>query len=215
VPEDSEYTKQDDDKLYPCPVGKPLTTGEVALIKGIFGNEINTDIVRKYLYPEERPGVPGKVIPAQTFGTDSIKFYGPRYISADYSQTDNIFNFGSFVHEMTHIWQNQTSAPHTDDINYDYTLTPQSVFSDFGQEEQASIIEDYARQFLYSGKNPSPRRSFGKDDPRTLPLLKKLVEDNFPQAQKTRLAMEEQRRKAAPAARPPQLRKPASQLMRI
>jgi len=186
-----EYTKQEDDALYPPDL--PLTAGEVALIKGIFGDEINTDIVKKYYSAKEKPGDPGNVIPAQTFSKDSVKFYGPQYILEDYSKTNNIFNFGSFFHEITHIWQNQNDIPNKSSRrDYQYKLTPQSSFDDFGWEQQARMIENYARQCLH----PSSRILQAD------PLLQKVVEDRFPEAKKTRAALQKQRRTVPKVRRP-------------
>jgi len=204
------YTKQEDDALYPADLS--LTEGEVALVKSIFGDEIDTDIVKKSYSARYKPGKDkGAKIPAQTFGKDSIRFYGAQYIQEDYSQIvynikadSNIFNFGCFIHEMTHIWQNQNDVPNKaleGENGYQYTLKAQSTFDDFGWEQQACLIEDYAREFLYPGKNRCAVRSFGKDDPRTLLLLQDVVEKRFPQAAETREALEA-KRAAIAAAQP-------------
>lgn len=178
-------SKDDDDALYPCPAGTPLTVGEIALVKGIFGDEIETGCIRKYFSAKEKPGtIAGYIIPAQTFGEDSIKFYGSQYHAPDYSKTSDIFNFGTFIHEMTHIWQNQQKVPakvFDASSPYQYILTPHSMFDDFGWEQQARIIEDYARQNLHA--NPAAQSG---------PLLQKVVEDRFPQARLTRLAQKMQ-----------------------
>jgi hypothetical protein len=188
------YTKEMDDALYPS-AALPLTAGEVELIKGIFGDAINTDIVRKYYSAKEKPGDPGYLIPAQTFGEDSIKFYGPQYILEDYSKTNNIFNFGSFVHEMTHIWQNQNDIPNKSSRDYEYKVTLQSVFDDdFGWEQQARMIENYARQNLHPACRPLQAD----------PVLQQVIEARFPQAKKTRLALQEQRR-TVPKVKPPKV----------
>ncbi len=215
------YGKDEDDALYPGPPGIPLTDGETALIMGIFGDGIDTKNIRKYFSETEKPGsAAGYVIPAQTFGVDCIKFYGAQYASDDYSQTDDIFTYGTFVHEMTHIWQNQqrsrNKAPYeasaNDNNDYAYTLTPQTRFGKLGEEQQAKIIEDYARQFLYpkrppaekNGKyKPSFTQSVGMQDLYDLKLLQKVVEDAFPQARKTRMALESQI-----AQKPPRSPKP-------
>jgi hypothetical protein len=195
-----KYSKGEDDALYPCPAGEPLTAGEAALIKGIFGNGIKTEHVRKYFSPKAKPGKDeGYIIPAQTFGTDSIKFYSARYKSTDYSQSKDLFNYGTFVHEMTHVWQNQhhlRRAFHNrlhPSYSYRYTLTPRSRFRNFSEEQQASIIGDYACQFLYPDRSARTETSPS--------LLQKVVEDKFPQARKTRLALEAQKKAILSAQR--------------
>jgi len=177
----SSSGKHNDDRNFPSPPGEPLTTGEVALVESIFGDEIKTKRVRLYFPGTAKPGTdPGYIIPAQTFGKYSIKFYSRQYHSVDYSRSPDAFKFGTFIHEMTHIWQNQQNVPcktSTDNNKpYDYKLTPQSAFSDFSWEQQARIIENYALENLY------PIRPSNPD-----PLLQKVVEDRFPQARLTRL----------------------------
>ncbi|MBU6475433.1 MAG: hypothetical protein KGQ70_05670 [Alphaproteobacteria bacterium] len=215
------YSRDEDESLYPSPAGTPLTAGEAALVKSIFGDAIKTEDVRKHFSAREKPGsAAGYVIPAQTFGTDCIKFYGPRYACDDYSRTDDIFNYGTFIHEMTHIWQNRqnylSQPPHNTPENgnntYEYALTPQTRFKKLGEEQQAKIIEDYARQFLFlkrlpAGETdkylPSHAKAGDHADLYDLRLLQKTVEDAFPQARKTRMALEAQLEQ-----KPPQSPKP-------
>ena len=196
-----EQRKLEDAKLYPSPPGIPLTAGEVALVKSIFGDEIDTKNVRKYFPEKMKPGtIKGYVTPAQTFGIDAIKFYGTKYQSEDYSQSKDLYLYGTFLHEMTHIWQNQHPAPRAYSYTYQYTLTPRSRFDGFSEEQQSSIIEDYARQFFYLKQSlntkgidtyiPSCASDFNESSLRSLSLLRKVVEDKFPQARKTRLALE-------------------------
>jgi len=201
-----EYTKEMDDARYPCISEKPLTAGEAALVKSIFGDSINTDKVRKYITLQTKPGNRfGVLIAAQVFNGDSIKFYGPKYASADYSKDKDFFLFGLLIHEMTHIWQQQNKVRNARPAYraYEYTLTKRSQFKKFGQEQQASIIEDYARQFLFFKRSPGgaqdnylPNSAPGLDAKSlsSLTLLAKVVEEQFPEARKTRLALEAQRK---------------------
>lgn len=191
--------RRDDDARYPVVRQEALTPGEADLIKGIFGPEIDISKVRKHFTAVSKPGTsPGYVIPAQTFSNDCIKFYGPDYTSGDYSRPDNAFNYGTFVHEMTHIWQNQHPNPQKaehDNFAYQYNLTPKSRFDDLGEEQQASLIEDYALQFLRASRAPAkngdtylPSHAPDKSDASRcdLVLLQKVVEDRFPAARHMR-----------------------------
>ncbi len=204
----NNYSKSEDDALYPSHPGVPLTAGEAALLKSIFGDGIETEDIRKHFSEKEKPGgIVGYVIPAQTFGVDCIKFYGAQYAADDYSQTGDIFKYATFIHEMTHIWQNQQrslgNTVHDNQINnnqiYAYQLTPDTDFNQLGDEQQAKIIEDYARQFLYLKRLPAQQGdtylpSYTQDANNTaqhsLALLQKVVEDAFPQARITRMALE-------------------------
>jgi hypothetical protein len=171
----------------------PLAKNEIALVQSIFGNEINTAIIRKNFYTEHHDDNPGdsKETVATVNDTKNIKFYGKEYQSFDYSHEGTI-NYGTFIHEMTHIWQRQKipgltllmMSCHT----YDYTLDSNSRFSDFCIEQQGVLIEDYALRFLHRSHT-----SFHiKNTPENDALLKKVVEDQFPEARKTRLAAEAQ-----------------------
>jgi hypothetical protein len=181
--------------LFPSHSEASFTDGEKAFVESIFGEKVKTGRVKKYFSSVHHDK--GK---AQTIGREKIKFYGDEYGSADYSRAD-IYKFGLFIHEMAHIWQNQHALSNCYqglrhlDINqeYHYQLSPQSRFKDFGKEQQAAIIEDYARQFLYRGSDAPRERTrwlIGGANEGSLMLLQKVVEDKFPAARKTRLALE-------------------------
>jgi hypothetical protein len=180
----------------------PLTENEIAFVQSIFGNEVNTAIVTKVFYAEHHDDTPGdsKETAASVNDRKNINFYGTKYYSSDYSQEDAL-TYGVFIHEMTHIWQRQKipgltllfMSCHT----YNYTLDSQSRFSDFCIEQQGAIIEDYARRFLH----PSHASLRIKNTPENDALLKKVVEAQFPEARKTRLAAEKQQRIKMAAAK--------------
>jgi len=193
-----------DDKEFPSPPGVPLTKGEAALLKSIFGeNEIRTGDVRKYFADKKHPYAIAAAMSAK-----KIKFYGKETHAADYSQTKDVSRYWTFVHEMTHVWQYQhplrdfNRAIHNPTRQYDYKLSPDMQFKNFGVEQQASIIADYAQQFLFQGSGkPANDNTYGPLNgnpfqPReSLEMLKKTVEDRFPAARRTRLALEAQNKK--------------------
>ena len=162
--------------------GEKLTSGEKNLLTGIFGKEINTSEVRKHFRDTSSithviPGKIGMVPPPFSH----IDFFGEKVWSRDYSQ-DTKYKFGLFAHEATHCWQGQTMTfPLHDFGRYDYKLAPGACFNNFGTEQQADIIEDYAKTWLYK---PTPAAKHTAQDT----LLMKVVENRFPQAQKTRTA---------------------------
>lgn len=197
------HNRHADDKTYPVTVRRPLTAREAALVRGIFGDEVKVSKVRHDFSATAKPSVrEGYIVAATTFGKKRIKFYSDRYNAQDYSQTANLYNFGTFVHEMAHIWQNQRGLKRIlhkklhPTMQYDYDLSVTARFNTFGEEQQASMIEDYARQVLFKGADPKAAEytpSFAGLDPdikRSLPLLVKVVEDRFPTARKNRLAQE-------------------------
>jgi hypothetical protein len=172
---------------------EPLTKNEIAFVQSIFGDEVNTAIVRKNFYAKHPDNTPedSKETIADVNDTKNIKFYGTEYRSSDYSREGTI-NYGTFIHEITHIWQRQKIPGLTllfmSCHDYDYTLDAGSRFNDFCIEQQGALIEDYALRFLHSS-----HASFRiKNTPENDALLQKVVEAQFPEARKTRLGLEKQ-----------------------
>jgi hypothetical protein len=168
--------------------GDRLTEGEANLITGIFGDEIDASRIRKHFKSESHithffSSKTGTVLPF----LNHIDIFGPYAVSPDYSREgENLYGF--FAHEATHIWQNQNWAWSTKAINvYEYTLKPDSKFSDFGGEQQAEIIEAYAQRFIH----PQGRKDATAETSTFDAMLQKVVEDRFAQAKKTRLALDE------------------------
>jgi hypothetical protein len=182
-----------------------LSPGEIALVQSIFGNEVNTSIVIKNFSPHhlEYFSEPDHILMetrASVNDKKNIIFYGPEYSSDDYSQED-LMLYGTFLHEMTHIWQRQKVSGVTLLLmschDYNYALNDQSRFSDFCIEQQGAIMENYVQRFLHHS-----HLSLGiKNTPENDALLKKVVEDQFPEARKTRLALEAQQQQKIAAAK--------------
>jgi hypothetical protein len=228
------FKKRADNKLFPVSQGVPLTTGETSLTKSIFGKRIRLGKVKKYFSAKKNEtikvtpnGTSTSTVLARVFDRKTVKFYGNDNRSADYSQTKNPEQYITFAHEMTHVWQKQPLRKLLSLVNvfnplsrpnkrYDYRLTQKSRFRKFGPEQQATIIGDYAYQFLYAGYQPqvpgkdiympsltpiysdeTPEETAKKFLPRE--LLRKVVEDKFPEARRTRETLERQRTAAAPA----------------
>jgi hypothetical protein len=124
-----------------------------------------------------------------------MAFYESEYHAHDYSQTTPL-RISYLIHEATHIWQHQNRDPDFHESKkcktYEYALSEGSKFEDYCNEQQASIIEDYALRFHCPEQEPSYRYSatYGRDTPESDALLQKLVEDRFPIAKQKRLAVE-------------------------
>ncbi|MEZ0222926.1 MAG: hypothetical protein ACAH83_00100 [Alphaproteobacteria bacterium] len=176
--------------------GDRLTEGEAQLVTSIFGDEIDASKIRKHFKNESHithlfGSKQGTVLPF----LNHIDIFGPYAASPDYSR-ESAYLYGFFAHEATHIWQNQNWAWSTKAMNvYEYQLKPESKFSDFGGEQQASIIEAYVQRFIH----PQGRKDASSETAAFDAMLQKVVEDRFPQATKTRLALDEA---DAGAARP-------------
>lgn len=180
--------------------GVPLTPGEVALVESIFGKKMRTSHVLKYFADTDM--FPNADL-ALTDSKGRIRFNGSKNFSVDYSNADTSQNFNTFVHEMTHVWQFQHKIRNYFRFKkyppkYDYYLNANSRFKDFGIEQQATIIGDYAVQFLYPKRSDTLHNGYYKPSHNTnyqsLALLQKVVEDKFSEARKTRLAFESQKK---------------------
>ena len=128
----------------PCPVGgeRPLTSGEVALARTMFGDAIDYSRVRirrfKFFPFQSR-----KVTMAPR---GHIHFHplGNAYCE-DFSRAP-LSRQGLFIHEMTHVWQTQ----HLGDwylllhrhpfCRYGYSLKPGLPLEGYGIEQQAEIV---------------------------------------------------------------------------
>lgn len=53
------------------------------------------------------------------------------------------------IHELTHIWQTQNNTPFGESKLYKYSIDEHESFFDFGQEQQAEIVEDIYWQRKY------------------------------------------------------------------
>ncbi|HVI99189.1 MAG TPA: vgr related protein [Sphingomonas sp.] len=119
---------------------RPLTTGEVALARSVFGNAIDygraTIARRKWAFFQPR-----HVVMAPC---GCIHFHprGTLY-RADFA-TASLGDQGLFIHEMTHVWQHQKGiflpvARHPF-CRYGYTLHPGWPLARYGIEQQAEIV---------------------------------------------------------------------------
>lgn len=184
-----------------------LTPGEAAFLHSIFGDALDTSSVNKNFHPESYKDIVGSV------GSGAgAEFWGPAQKSADFSKEKDGERFGTFVHEFTHVWQFQThwqftntgadaelEDPKDPEAQYKYPLQRDYVFTDFSTEQQAAMVEDYARYYLHPSKSLTYLpKVYGHGDAlkAKLPLLKKTVEDQFPAAKAAREAYE--RKNAAP-----------------
>ncbi|TAL30298.1 MAG: hypothetical protein EPN97_12810 [Alphaproteobacteria bacterium] len=174
--------------------GDKLTEGESNLVTSIFGDEVDASKIRKHFKDDNHithlfGSKTGTVLPF----LNHIDIFGPYGRSPDYAREGEVL-YGLFVHESTHVWQNQNWAWTTKAMRvYEYELKPESKFSDFGGEQQASIIENYAQRFLH----PQGRKDATAETAAFDAMLQKVVEERFPRAKETRMALD-----AADAVKP-------------
>jgi len=121
---------------------RPLTEGEIALARSIFGGAIDYSRVRL---------VRGKWWPLQPRGivmapTGNIHFHpaDPNW-REDFAAAPLTLQ-GLFIHEMTHVWQAQTRGRYYLPLmrhpfcRYSYRLMPTWRFDRYGLEQQAEIV---------------------------------------------------------------------------
>ncbi len=122
---------------------RSLTSGEVDLARGIFGNAINYESVlikRRKWFPFQ----PRHVTMAPQ-GHMHFHPHGSTYCD-DFTQT-TLSRQGLFVHEMTHVWQSQKRGKWYLPLHrhpfckYGYTLNPGQPFKAYGIEQQAEIVK--------------------------------------------------------------------------
>ncbi|TIX50080.1 vgr related protein [Alteraurantiacibacter aquimixticola] len=128
-----------------CPVGgeRPLSEGEVALARSVFGGAISYEKVmirrRKWF-----PFHPRKVTMAPR-GHLHFHPHGQSYCE-DFA-TAALHSQAHFIHEMTHVWQTQTRGDwylvlHRHPwCRYDYSLKPGWPLTRYGIEQQAEIVK--------------------------------------------------------------------------
>ena len=119
---------------------RPLTPGEVALARTIFGDAIDYAATRisrtkwAFFQPRDRVMAP----------SGCIHFHPQSNIWHDDFSTAHVTIQVLFVHEMTHILQHQRGvylplARHPW-CRYEYALKPGQPFSRYGLEQQAEIV---------------------------------------------------------------------------
>lgn len=175
----------------------PLTAHETEVAKSLFGLHYKTDDIRKkYVLPfvGGRLAYPSAMVP---LSRHRIYFFRPSLREIPDLTLSSGNNFRLFMHEMTHVWQHRGHwAPVCK--TYDYTLTPHARFSDFCNEQQATMAADYAQKFL----NPESRialRLIGDGVPRMKGNedLARVIENKFPQARYSRERIATHRQRVA------------------
>ena len=122
--------------------GRPLTDGEIALARSVFGNAVDYARVRMVLgkwWPFQPPN-------SAMAPMGNIYFHpeGGAW-SEDFSRQD-VRRQAFFIHEMTHVWQAQAKGRFYLPLmrhpfcRYSYELEPGRRFEDYGLEQQAEIV---------------------------------------------------------------------------
>ncbi len=124
-----------------------LTPGEIELARSVFGDAIDYSKVRLFkgkwwpLHPRNAAMAP----------MGNIYFHPEGEVWSDDFSKEPLGRQGFFIHEMTHVWQSQTSGRFYLPLmrhpfcRYSYELKPGKPFRRYGLEQQAEIV---AHNFL-------------------------------------------------------------------
>ncbi|WP_035375336.1 hypothetical protein [Pseudoduganella violaceinigra] len=132
-------------------IARPLTSGEIALARQVFGSAIDYQRVRVHNT---------RFIPFLQHKDVCITPNGELYFHLSRFRPD--FSLASareqhwFMHEMAHVWQYQLGYPVMwrgairIGLSYDYEVSPELRLCDFNMEAQAEVLADYfALAFLH------------------------------------------------------------------
>ncbi len=126
----------------PMKGSRPLTAGEIALARSMFGDAIRYDRVRmvrrKWWLFQSR----GIVMAP----TGNIYFHPESHLWSEDFSKERLSLQGLFIHEMTHVWQAQTKGRfylvlmRHPFCRYAYDLVEGRPFDRYGLEQQAELV---------------------------------------------------------------------------
>ncbi len=122
-------------------VSRPLSIGETALVRSMFGGAIDCETVRLHRacwWPLQPDGV--------VMAPDGDIWFHPNGLWSEDFSAEPIGRQALLIHEMTHVWQAQRGgrwflplARHPFS-RYDYAWKPGRPFRRYGIEQQAEIV---------------------------------------------------------------------------
>jgi hypothetical protein len=121
---------------------RPLTSGEIAIARSIFGDAIDYSQV-KMIARKWWPLQP-RAIAMAPMGNIHFHPQSPLW-SEDFSR-EPLHRQGLFIHELTHVWQSQKRGRFYLPLmrhpfcKYRYDIEPGRRFEDYGLEQQAEIV---------------------------------------------------------------------------
>ena len=121
---------------------RPLTPGEIALARSMFGDAIDYSKVRMvkrkwwWFQPRNTAMAP----------TGNIHFHPRSDLWSDDFAAEPLHRQSLFIHEMTHVWQSQTRGRYYLPLmrhpfcRYSYNIEEGRPFERYGLEQQAQIV---------------------------------------------------------------------------
>ncbi len=151
--------------------GRPLTEGEITMLKKMFGDSIDYSVVRvflkKYIFFQQK-----RIVMAPN---GNIYFHpkGELYRD-DFSKNTNWALQGLFFHEMTHVWQHQKGINvRRAALNRNYNYLPLDTskrLEDYGLEQQGEIVAHYYLLSRYDFRIPSGNPTSIEDYEKVVPF---------------------------------------------
>jgi len=133
---------------------RPLTAGEIALAKTVFGDSIDYAAVRLH----NRRLLPfGLQEKHQAIAYRSHTSFPRSAYSDDFAKETDPIKQSVFIHELVHVWQHQNRVLSTPkeavretlkhkfnyQKSYHYTLSHNRDLTSYGFEQQAAMVQDY------------------------------------------------------------------------
>ncbi len=178
--------------------GRKLTPNEKHKLEFFYGGDFDAGRVR--IHNRDKNSIPYYVV--KTFIGDKsaavsppmshIDFFDPSLYSSDYSADTSLRKFRYFMHESMHAYENQHCMWDLKDARrYEYAIVAGKSFWDYGYEQKAAIIEDYAGLFLHATQSGRPFYNIGpsKGTPAEDEEIRKVVEGALPNAAKWRRSL--------------------------
>lgn len=130
----------------PIDEARPLTPGEIAISRQLFGDSIDYGKVKvhrgEYLWfglqPDDTAMTPNGEI-----------YFNPKHFKEDFSTASEFRDALWFMHEMVHVWQYQLGYPVKTrgavrlGLSYEYSLDETKTLGDFNMEAQGNLLADY------------------------------------------------------------------------
>lgn len=121
---------------------RPLTQREIALVRSVFGDAVDTGPVRV----RRRKWFPFQPSTTTMAPCGHLHFHPRSRNYTDNFSTADLALQGHFIHEMTHVWQAQRRGRwylvlmRHPFCRYDYALRPGWPLERYGLEQQAEIV---------------------------------------------------------------------------
>jgi hypothetical protein len=139
---------------------RPLTPGEIALARSVFGDAIDYAKVKMV----KRKWWPLQPRSAAMAPTGNIHFHPHGELWSEDFSAEPLHRQGLFVHELTHVWQTQTRGHFYLPLmrhpfcRYRYEVEDGRAFDRYGLEQQAEIVRHiFLTQHGFPLPQPPPR----------------------------------------------------------